>query len=107
MISAIADSGADHAYRAVFGHFRIRSRDQAGHGRRNDYRDAEAIAEAVQRPTMHSGRSLGDRMGTTQGGVLKDDRADSSEDALHRTGMPHRSRVAAQSAPQQRIAISL
>jgi hypothetical protein len=34
IISAIADSGADHAHRAVFGHFRIRSRDRAGYGRR-------------------------------------------------------------------------
>jgi hypothetical protein len=34
IISAIADSGAGHAHRAVFGQFRIRSRDQAGHGRR-------------------------------------------------------------------------
>ena len=34
IISAIADSGAGHVHRAVFGQFRIRSRDQAGHGRR-------------------------------------------------------------------------
>src|SRR5262249_59354552 len=49
-----------------------------------------------------SGRSLGDHVGATQGGVPEDERADGSEDIRTKAGMPYGLRLAAQSAPQQR-----